>query len=397
MRLSEVRELVKVRPPRFGRHATLARCQDIGELRAAARRALPRPVFDYVDGGADEETTLLANREGFQRARFHPRALRGVSEPDLSTALFGRRLPIPVGLAPTGYTRMVHADGEPAVARAAAAHGWPYTLSTVATTTLEQVAAAAAGDLWFQLYVLADRDRCDSLVDRAAAAGYRVLEVAVDAPIAGHRSRDVRNGLTIPPALTGRALWDIGVRPRYWATQLRGEPLRIANLATTGAATVAGLNELFNPTVSWRDLERIRGRWTGTLLLKGPLAPDDVKRAMSIGVDGVHLSNHGGRQLDRTTGPLDLLRQAREVAGDHYPILLDSGIRHGMDVAVAVALGADACMVGRAYLYGLAAGGQPGVEHAIDILTTQFRRTLALLGVRDIAELREHGMVISHG
>ncbi|WP_031466285.1 alpha-hydroxy acid oxidase [Sciscionella sediminilitoris] len=389
MRPSEIRELVRVQPPRIGRRAALDRCHDIDDLRAAARRVLPRPVFDYVDGGADEETTLAANRDTFRRTRFRPRVLRDVAEPDTSVRLFERRLPMPLGLAPTGYTRMVDAAGEPAVARAAAAHGLPYTLSTVGTSTIEQIAGTGHPDLWFQLYMLADQDRTDALVDRAAEAGYRVLEVAVDAPVAGHRGRDVRNGLTIPPRLTPRALLDIGLRPRYWTGQLRGEPLRVANLTGSGAATVAAINALFDPRVTWQNLERVRRRWPGTLLLKGPLGAADVCRAKESGVDGVHLSNHGGRQLDRGPGPLELLAAARAAAGADYPILLDSGIRHGMDVAAAVALGADACLIGRAYLYGLAAGGGPGVERALDLLTAQFRRTLQLLGVRTIAELRE--------
>lgn len=397
MKLHEVRDLVRVRPRRFGRQAALARCHDIDELRTAARRALPRPVFDYVDGGADEETTLAANREAYRSARFQPWALTGQAEPDLSVGLFGRHLSRPIGLAPTGYTRMVHAGGEPAVARAATTRGVPYTVSTVATSTLEQVAEVASStSLWFQLYVLTDRRRNDSLIDRAAAAGYDVLEVAIDAPVAGHRSRDVRNGLTIPPQLTLRALWDIGIRPGYWASQLQGEPLRIANVATDGASTVAALNKLFDSTVTWSDLEHIRNRWAGTLLLKGPLGPADVKHALDIGVDGVHLSNHGGRQLDRAPSPLGLLRSARDLAGENYPILVDSGIRHGMDIVVALALGANACMVGRPYLYGLAVGGQRGVELAIDTLTSQIRRTLQLLGVANVDELRDQEAVIVH-
>jgi len=404
VRLSEAWELVGLGSRRSTGNRALDRCHDIAALRAAARRRLPRAVFDYIDGGADEELTLAGNREAFHRVRFRPRALQDVSAPSLSTRLLGTELPAPIALAPTGYTRMIHPDAETGVARAAAARGLPYTLSTVATTTIEDVAATGHPNLWFQLYVLRDRGLTRALVDRAADAGFRVLEIAVDSAVSGHRTRDVRNGLTIPPQLTAKTLLGIGAHPGYWSSVLRGAPLTLANLRDTGPdgrpnarpraggpGTVAGINELFDPSVTWDDLASLREHWSGALVLKGPLGPSDVRRAVDLGIDGIHLSNHGGRQLDRCVSPLDLLRPAREAAGELPTILLDSGIRSGADIAAAIALGADACVVGRAYLYGAAAAGQRGVEHAIDLLTGQLRRTLQLLGATDLADLRKHG------
>ncbi|MFD6548509.1 alpha-hydroxy acid oxidase [Streptomyces sp. NPDC058398] len=393
--MREIRELVRPRPPRLGRSAVLDRCHDVDDLRAAARRRLPRAVFDYVDGGADEEIALAANRDAFRRVRFSPRVLRDVSAPDLATHLFGTQIRAPLGLAPTGYTRMIHPGAEPAVARAATARGLPYALSTVATTALEDVAATGHTNLWFQLYVLKDRALTHALVGRAETAGFQVLEVALDTAVAGHRTRDVRNGLTIPPRLALSTLLDIGTRPGYWTSVLRGAPLTLANLQTARApgqsGTVAVLNDLFDPAVTWDDIAELRARWPGALVLKGPLAPADVRRAVEVGADGVHLSNHGGRQLDRCVSPLHLLRPAREAAGDRLALVLDSGVRHGADIAAALALGADLCMIGRPYLYGAAVAGQAGVERAIDLLVTQLRRTLQLLGVTDLTELRKLG------
>jgi L-lactate dehydrogenase (cytochrome) len=391
----EIRELARLRGFERDRDLrVLARCHDVEDLRREARRRLPGPVFGYVDGGSDDEVTLRANRAALRRWRFRPRVLRDVGEPDLRVSVLGSAFAAPIGLAPTGFTRLIHQAGECAVARAAAARGLPYCLSTVGTTSIEDVAATGHRDLWFQLYVLRDRDIARDLVERAAKAGYRALEITVDTPVSGRRTRDLRNGLTMPPRLTPRAMLGIAVRPGYWVSLLSGPALRYACFsppAPESGTTIADIISMFDPGLTWDDLDGIRELWPGPLLLKGPLGPADAARAAAAGVDGIHLSNHGGRQLDRCVPAIDLVRPAREAVGEDVAIVLDSGIRHGADVAVALARGADLCMVGRGYLYGLGAAGQPGVEHAIDLLVAQLRRTMQLLGVTTIAELREYG------
>jgi L-lactate dehydrogenase (cytochrome) len=392
MRPSEVRRLIKMKPVELNAaRRRLAGCHDVGDLRRVGRRIMPRPVFDYVDGGADEELSMAANIRAFRRWRFQPRALVDVSEVDTSARILDRAVPLPLALAPTGYTRMMHPDGEIGAARAAQRHGLPYTLSTMATTTIEDVAAGAQPDLWFQLYILRDSGLSKELVDRAAAAGYRVLVVTVDCFVTGHRTRDRRNGLVIPPELTVTTLASIASRPGYWVRMLRSPLIDFANFTGHPAVTIEGTGSLFNPAITWDDIASLRDRWPGKLIIKGPLGPADARQAVSLGADGIQLSNHGGRQLDRTVAPVDLIVPVRQAVGPDVPLLVDSGIRHGSDIAVALALGADGCAIGRAYLYGLMAGGEAGVDKALDMLAAQFRRTLQLMGVRSVRELRDMG------
>jgi L-lactate dehydrogenase (cytochrome) len=394
MRLSETRRLIRMKPVELdATRRRLSACHDIADLRAAGHRLTPRPVFDYVDGGADEELSVRANTRAFRRWQFRPRTLVNVSEADTSAAFLGSVKPLPLALAPTGYTRMMHPAGEIAASRAAQRRGLPYTLSTMATTTIEEVAGAAApgSDLWFQLYILRDRGLNKEMVDRAAAAGYRVLVVTVDCFVPGNRTRDRRNGLVIPPALTARTLADIAAKPGYWTRMLRSPAVEFANFAGHGAVTIEDTGMLFNPAITWDDIAELRVRWPGPLMIKGPLGPEDARRAVAAGADGLQLSNHGGRQLDRTVPPVNSIAAVREAVGPDVSLLVDSGIRHGSDIAVALALGADACAIGRAYLYGLMAGGEPGVEKALKILAAQFKQTMKLLGVRSVAELREAG------
>jgi L-lactate dehydrogenase (cytochrome) len=392
MRVSEMRDLIRLKPVELdATRRRLSACHDVADLRAVGRRLIPRPVFDYVDGGADEELSLRANVRAYQRFRFQPRTLVNVSQPDTSARFLGSVAPLPLALAPTGYTRMMHPAGEIAAARAAQRHGLPYTLSTVATTTIEAVAEAAQPDLWFQLYILRDSGLTKELVDRAAAASYRALVVTVDTFVTGHRTRDRRNGLVIPPELTLSTLASIAAKPGYWNRMLRNPAIVFANFAGHEALTIEGTNKLFNPGITWDDIAELRARWPGQLIVKGPLGPADCLRAVSVGADGVQLSNHGGRQLDRTVPPVHNIAAVREAVGPGVSVLVDSGIRHGADIAVALALGADACAIGRAYLYGLMAGGEAGVNKALDILAEQFKRTMQLLGVGSVAELRELG------
>jgi L-lactate dehydrogenase (cytochrome) len=393
MRASEIRRLIQLKPVELdAARRRLSACHDIHELRRSARRVIPRPVFDYVDGAADEELSMAANVRAFRRWRFQPRALTAITAVDTATRALDRDLPFPLVFAPTGYTRMMHpAGGESAVARVAQRRGLPYTLSTMSTTSIEDVAAAAQPDLWFQLYIQKDEGLTKELVNRADAAGYRVLVVTVDTFVTGHRTRDERNGLTIPPALTVQTLGHIAAKPGYWMRMLRGEAIDFANFTGVGSTTIEGTGAMFNPTVGWDDIAALRSRWPGKLVIKGPLSAADATRAVELGVDGLQLSNHGGRQLDRTIPPVDLIAPVRDAVGPDVTVLVDSGVRHGADIAVALALGADACAIGRAYLYGLMAGGEPGVDKVVDILRDQFVRTLHLMGISSVAELRAGG------
>jgi L-lactate dehydrogenase (cytochrome) len=392
VRPGEIRALIRLqRPERSAARRRLARCHDIGDLRRIARRLVPRPVFDYVDGGADEELSLAGDVAALRRWRYLPRALADVSAVDTATRLLGRPLPLPLVLAPTGFTRMMHPAGEPAVAAAAARRGLPYTLSTMATTSIADLAAGPHGELWFQLYLLRDRAHSAKLVSQAADCGYHALVVAVDTMVAGRRLRDVRNGLTIPPALTARTVASIARRPSFWLRLLRSPALTFANLGTGDPATIAGTADWFDPGVTWADIEDLRARWPGKLIIKGPLGAADARRAVAAGADGIQLSSHGGRQLDRCVPPIELVPAVRAAVGPDIAVLVDSGIRHGADIATAVALGADAAAIGRAYLYGLMVAGQPGVERALALLAGQFQRAMQLLGVTSVAALREHG------
>ncbi len=402
MRIGEIRELIRMKPIELdATRRRLSGCHDIDDLRSVARRLIPRPVFDYVDGGSDEEISMRANREAFQRWRFRPRALADVSAVDTTGAVLGRDLPFPLVLGPTGYTRMMHPDGEIAVARSAARHGLPYTLSTMATTPIEALAEAVPDqdrgetayrkDLWFQLYVMRDTDVNKDLITRAIESGYRVLMVTVDTAVPGRRIRDERNGLIIPPALTTGTLASIAVHPGYWTRMLANPAIAFANLPVR-AKTIANSGSLFDPSLNWSTIAALREQWPGKLVLKGPLSPQDATRAITQhGADGIVLSNHGGRQLDRAVAPVDLIRSVREAVGPDITIVVDSGVRHGADIAVAIALGADGVAIGRAYLYGLMAGGESGVDKAIDLLHEQFIRTLQLLGAHSSRELRAAG------
>lgn len=392
-RPAELRELL--RPAPFVRDATerrLRRAASIADLREIARRRTPKAVFDYTDGGADGELSLHRARAAFARMEFVPSVLRDVSAVDLSRTILGGRSTLPLALAPTGFTRMMHTAGERAVVAAAARAGIPYTLSTMGTTTIEDVAAAAPeARRWFQLYLWRDRAFGKDLVERAAAAGYDALMLTVDTPVAGNRLRDVRNGLSIPPALTLRTFLDGARHPRWWFDLFTTEPLVFASLQSSGGTVADLVNRVFDPALTMADVEWLRGAWPGKLVIKGIQSVDDAVRVVDAGADAVVLSNHGGRQLDRAPVPIELVRPVRDAVGDRAEVLVDTGIMHGADVLAAVALGADAALVGRAYLYGLMAGGEAGVDKAISILTLEMIRTLQLMGLNGVDELRpEH-------
>jgi L-lactate dehydrogenase (cytochrome) len=396
MRVRDMRKLVQLRPVSLdATERRLNACYDVFDLRRAAKRRIPRPVFDYVDGAADEEIAARANTAAFRAWRFVPRVLAGVASADTSATVLGAPLPVPLVLGPAGYTRMMHPDGEIGAARSAVRHGLPYTLSTMAATGIEELRAGVGGasreSLWFQLYLLKDRTQAYELVQRAADSGFGTLMVTVDTVVAGNRVRDLRNGLTIPPSLTLGTVASVAAKPGYWLRLLSGPALDYANFAGRPRTTVMQTADFFDADLNWSDIEDLRARWAGKLLIKGPLGPADARRAVELGVDGIVLSNHGGRQLDRVLAPADMIAPVREAVGPSFTLLVDSGIRHGADVAVALALGADGAALGRAYLYGLMAGGTAGVDRTLDLLRGQFKSTMQFLGVTSVAELRKHG------
>ncbi|MGI8577052.1 MAG: alpha-hydroxy acid oxidase [Nocardioidaceae bacterium] len=388
-RWSEIRPLLKTQPLTFNAvDRRLAAAASVADLRAIARRRTPRSVFDYVDGAAEQEVSLSRARAAYRRVEFHPHVLQDVSEVDSSTAILGRPAAMPLIFAPTGFTRMMHHEGEAAVARVAADTGVPYTLSTMGTTSPEAVAVAAPdGMRWFQLYVWRDRDASAELIRRSIAAGYDALMLTVDTPVAGARLRDVRNGLTIPPSLRLKTLADMSLHPSWWFNLLTTEPLEFAAVRSSGGTVAEMINRMFDPSVTYGDLDWLRDQWPGKLIVKGIQDVSDAIEVVEHDADAVVLSNHGGRQLDRATTPLDSLPLVVEAVRGRAEIYVDTGVTNGADILAAVALGANAVMVGRAYLYGLMAGGERGVRRARDILGEEFRRTQQLLGVRSLKEL----------
>jgi len=366
----------------------LGKALTIDDLRSAAKRCTPKAAFDYTDGAADGEVSLVRARQAFADVEFQPAILRDVSSVDTSVEVLGKTSTLPFGIAPTGFTRMMHTEGEIAGATAAEAAGIPFSLSTMGTTSIEGVAAAAPGARkWFQLYMWKDRDRSMALVERAAKAGYDTLVVTVDVPVAGARLRDVRNGMTIPPSLTPRTVANAIRRPAWWINFLTTEPLAFASLDSWSGTVAELLDTMFDPTVTYEDLAWIREQWPGKISVKGVQSVTDAVRLADAGIDAIVLSNHGGRQLDRAPVPLYLLPEVVKKVGSQLEVHLDTGIMSGQDVVVALAHGARFTLIGRAYLYGLMAGGRPGVDRTIEILRDQVERTMQLLGVQSLSEL----------
>ncbi len=370
------------------RKRRLTRALTIYDLRDIAKRRTPQAPFDYTDGGADTESSLTRARKAYEKLEFQPRILRDVKDVDISVQMLGKKMSMPVGIAPTGFTRMMQTEGEYAGACAASDAGIPYTLSTMGTRSIEDVAKAAPGGRnWFQLYMWKDRDRSMALVDRAKAAGFDTLVLTVDVPVAGARLRDVRNGMTIPPSLTSKTILNAIPRPAWWINFLTTDPLNFASLDSWNGTVAELLDSMFDPTVTYEDLKWIRGQWQGNLVVKGIQNVDDAEMSVAAGANAIILSNHGGRQLDRAPVPLHLLPEVVKVIGGKAEVQVDTGIMHGADVVAALASGAKFTWIGRAYLYGLMAGGKPGVDRTLEILRTQIIRTMKLLGARTIAEL----------
>jgi L-lactate dehydrogenase (cytochrome) len=366
----------------------LAAAYTIEDLRRIAKRRTPKAAFDYTDGAADDELSLERARQAFRDIEFHPTILRDVSNVTAGWNVLGQPVVLPFAIAPTGFTRLMHTEGEIAGAHAAAGAGIPFSLSTLGTCAIEDlVTAVPQGRKWFQLYMWRDRERSMALVKRAADAGFDTLLATVDVPVSGARLRDNRNGMTIPPTLTLRTVLDAVPHPKWWFDLLTTEPLAFASLDRWPGTVADYLSTMFDPSLTFDDLEWIKEQWPGKLVVKGIQTLDDARAVVDRGVDGIVLSNHGGRQLDRAPVPFHLLPTVARELGQHTEILVDTGIMSGADIVAAIALGARCTLVGRAYLYGLMAGGEAGVSRAIDILREGVTRTMRLLGVTCLEEL----------
>ncbi len=368
----------------------------VDDLRALARRRLPRPIFDYLDGGADEERSLARNVAAFADYEIIPDVLTDVSSVQTATTIFGQPAAWPLMLSATGLTRMFHGSAEPAVARAAAAQGILYCLSTMGTTRLEDLAASVSVPMLFQIYVFKDRGLTREFVSRCREAGYAGLCLTVDTPVAGNRLRDRRSGLSLPPRLTARSILDFALHPGWSISALTGAKFDLANVSHRTDPLVNNpmslfdfIGRQFDPSLTWRDVEWLASEWNGPLAIKGLMTPEDASRAIRSGASGVIISNHGGRQLDGAPAPIDQVATVREALGDGPDVICDGGVRRGSDIVKALALGATACSIGRPYLYGLAAAGEAGVARTLKLLREEVERTLALAGVADIQALTQ--------
>jgi L-lactate dehydrogenase (cytochrome) len=382
----------------MGRTGQLSRANNIADLRTLARAKLPRPIFDYIDGGADDELSLARNGAAFADYELVPDVLTDVSRIETATRVFGEAVSWPLMLAPTGLTRMFHGHAELAVARAAAKHGLLYSLSTLGTTRLEELAGAFGGPKVFQIYIFKDRGLTAEFAARCRDAGFHGLALTVDTPVAGNRERDRVNGLSLPPKLSWRSMLSFAAHPGWSLPALRGDRFDFANVSHRVDALAAGPMSLFeyiggqfDRSLTWKDVEWLAAQWGGPLAIKGLMTPEDARRAIASGASGVMVSNHGGRQLDGAPAPIDQIAAVRDALGDGPDVICDGGIRRGSDVVKALALGATACSIGRPYLYGLAAGGEAGVDRALTLLRDELERTMALAGVNAVAGLeRRH-------
>ena len=386
---SELKEFMTFKKPSLDFAGNrLEKALTIYDLRKIAKRRTPAAAFDYTDGAAEGEFSMNRARQAFEDIEFHPGVLTDVSTVDTTTEVLGGTSAMPFGIAPTGFTRLMQTEGETAGAGAAGAAGIPFTLSTLGTTSIEDVRAADPdGRLWFQLYVMREREISYGLVERAAKAGFDTLFFTVDTPVAGARLRDKRNGFSIPPHLTMKTLLNAIPRPWWWFDFLTTPKLEFASLSSTGGTVGELLDNAMDPSINYEDLKIIREMWPGKIVIKGVQNLEDSKKLADLGVDGILLSNHGGRQLDRAPVPFHLLPEVVREVGNDVEVMVDTGIMNGADIVASMALGAKFTLVGRAYLYGLMAGGRRGVDRTIEILSDEVRRTMKLLQVHNIAEL----------
>lgn len=380
---------------------SLERCFNIGDLCKKAKRRLPKPIFHYLDGGADDEVTLRRNTDAFDDYELNPNYLTDTTNIDLSTEALGVKIDMPVFLSPTGMSKLFHHTGEPAVARAARKFGTLYSLSTLATTSIEDVAEATDGPKMFQIYVYKDRGLTKEFIERCKAAKYDAICLTVDVPVPGNRERDKVNGMTIPPKFGLSSLASFALHPEWSLNALRDRNFDLANVEQRDDLSVAGepvsviqyLSDQIDRTVTWKDAEWLAQEWGGRFLIKGVHSVHDAKKAAEIGAHGVMVSNHGGRQLDGVPACIDALEPIVDAIGDKLEVILDGGVRRGSHVIKALAMGATACSIGRGYLYGLGAGGQAGVERALTLLRAEIERDMALLGVTKVSDITREFLV----
>lgn len=386
---AEIFKLLQFKKPTLNlKQRRLDDAQTIRDLRDIAKRRTPSAAFDYTDGAADDEISMNRARQAFRDIEFHPSILRDVSQVDTTCEIFGGPSALPFGIAPTGFTRLMQTEGEHAGASAAGRAGIPFSLSTLGTASIEDVKKANPhGRNFFQLYVMRDRDISYGLVERAAKAGFDTLLFTVDTPVAGARLRDKRNGFSIPPQVSLGTVLDAIPRPWWWWDFLTTPPLEFASLTSTGGTVGELVNKAMDPTIQFSDLTTIRDMWPGKIVVKGVQNLPDAVQLAESGVDGIILSNHGGRQLDRAPVPFQLLPEVVKELGPDFDVAMDTGIMHGADIVAAIAKGAKFTFIGRAYLYGLMAGGEAGVMRTIQILEEQIRRTMQLLQVSTLDEL----------
>jgi L-lactate dehydrogenase (cytochrome) len=374
---------------------SLDKCHNQDDLRLAARKRLPSAIFNYIDGGADDEWTLRRNTSAFDDYELLPRYLKNVEKIDLKTTVLGQQLDLPIFLSPTGMSRLFHHDKEIAAAKAAEQFGTLYSLSTLGTSSIEEVSQAISSPKMFQIYILKDRELTVEFLQRCRDSSFQVMCLTVDTPLAGNRERDLVTGFTMPPKFSLKSLWSFATHP-YWLMhlvlnpdfELKNVAHRVGALSKTGTVgLISYVNDQLDRTVTWEDAAWLAKQWGGPFVIKGIQTPSDARRAVDAGASAIMISNHGGRQLEATPAPVDCVAPIRDAVGDALELIVDGGVRRGTHIIKALALGADACSTGRGYLYGLAAGGQKGVERALEIYRSELERDMALLGCTEISEI----------
>jgi len=375
-------------------------CYNFNDFRKLAKKKLPAPIFHYIDGGADDEVTLRRNTEAFNDCDLIPNILNSVGEPDLSTSVFGRKINMPIFLSPTAMQSLYHPDGDKASARAAEKFGTMYSMSTMASSSIEEIANISSGPKLFQLYIHKDQSFTDDLIERCRRANFDGLCLTVDTLVAGNRERDHRTGFTTPPKLTLESLLSFAMRPQWVFNYLTNKKFELANIkhktdkgTNIAKSVIDYINEQYDPAMSWKDAEYCIKKWNGPFALKGIMSVEDTKRAIDIGCTAIMISNHGGRQLDGSRSPFDQLKAIRDAVGDKLEIIVDGGIRRGTHVLKALAAGATACSFGKAFLFSLGAGGQHGVERLLQNMNDEIRRNMILMGCKNLKELDRNKII----